>query len=62
VLGVPTWTTFAGELGAVDRQLISEGRLQVLERAEDLVIGKRAPGTPHVEALADAVTAEILRV
>jgi predicted glycosyltransferase len=62
VLGVPTWTTFAGELGAVDRQLIAEGRLQVLERVEDLVVRKRSPGIPHVEALADAVTAEILRV
>jgi uncharacterized protein len=62
VLGVPTWTTFAGELGAVDRQLIAEGRLQVLERADDLVIRKREPVTPDFEALADAVTAEILRV
>ena len=26
LLGVPTWTTFAGELGAVDRMLIDEGR------------------------------------
>jgi predicted glycosyltransferase len=61
VLGVPTWTTFAGELGAVDRWLISEGRMQVLERAEDLVIAKRQPVPPDFEALADAVTAEILR-
>jgi hypothetical protein len=61
VLGVPTWTTFAGELGAVDRWLIREGRMQVLERAEDLVIAKRRPVPPDFEALADAVTAEILR-
>ena len=29
LLGVPTWTTFAGELGAVDRWLVAEGRLRV---------------------------------
>lgn len=62
VLGVPTWTTFAGELGAVDRQLVDEGRMQVLEHAEDVVIAKRVPIEPHFEALADAVTEEILRV
>jgi predicted glycosyltransferase len=62
VLGVPTWTTFAGELGAVDRWLLEQGRMQVLTRAEDLVVEKRAPVTPSFEALADAVTEEILRV
>jgi predicted glycosyltransferase len=61
VLGVPTWTTFAGELGAVDRQLVEQGRMQVLERAEDVHISKREPVEPHFEALADAVTEEILR-
>ena len=48
VLGVPTWTTFAGELGAVDRWLIEQGRMQVLARAEDLVIEKRTPVTPRL--------------
>ena len=61
VLGVPTWTTFAGELGAVDRWLVEQGRMQVLERADDLVIVKRQPQAPDFEALADAVTEEILR-
>jgi uncharacterized protein len=61
VLGVPTWTTFAGELGAVDRWLVEQGRMQVLERAEDLVIQKRTPVSPEFEALADAITEEILR-
>jgi predicted glycosyltransferase len=62
VLGVPTWTTFAGELGAVDRELVEQGRMGVLERAEDIVIAKREPTEPHIEAIADAVTEEILRV
>lgn len=62
VLGVPTWTTFAGPLGAVDRWLIEQGTLRVLERPEDVVVGKRSRDAPHFEALADAVTEEILRV
>ncbi len=61
VLGVPTWTTFAGELGAVDRWLIEEGRMQILKDADELVIAKRQPQAPDFEALADAVTEEILR-
>ncbi len=43
VLGTPVWTTFAGTLGAVDRALIAEGRLQQLERVEDLVVEPRGP-------------------
>ncbi len=61
VLGVPTWTTFAGTLGAVDRELVAQGRMRVLERAEDIEISKRTPAEPHVEAVADEVTDEILR-
>lgn len=60
LLGTPTWTTFAGELGAVDRMLIDTGRMHVLEQPGQLVIAKRAPGYPPHEALADAVTREIL--
>jgi predicted glycosyltransferase len=61
LLGVPTWTTFAGQLGAVDRALVAEGRLRVLERPEDVVVTKRTPSAPAFEAIADAVTEEILR-
>ena len=60
LLGTPTWTTFAGQLGAVDRMLIDTGSMQVLERPEQLVIAKRTPGYPAHEALADDVTREIL--
>ncbi len=61
VLGVPAWTTFAGSLGAVDRELVEQGRLTVLERAEDVVIVRRQRRTPDFEAIADEVTEEILR-
>jgi predicted glycosyltransferase len=60
LLGTPTWTTFAGELGAVDQMLIESGRMGVLERADQVVITKRSPGYPPHEALADVVTREIL--
>ena len=61
VLGVPTWTTFAGELGAVDRELVEQGRMQVLTDAKAVAIVKRAPAEPDFEAVADEVTEEILR-
>jgi uncharacterized protein len=61
VLGVPTWTTFAGELGAVDRELVEQGRMHVLTTAEEIEIVKRRPAPPDFEAVADEVTAEILR-
>jgi uncharacterized protein len=62
LLGTPTYTTFAGEMGAVDRLLIAQGTMRLLERVEDLVIEKRSPTRPRFDALADAVTAEILRM
>ena len=40
-LGVPAYTTFAGELGAVDRMLVDEGRLRVLASADDLAPARR---------------------
>jgi hypothetical protein len=43
-LGTPVWTTFQGRLGAVDEGLIAEGRLRALERADDVVLEKRAAG------------------
>ncbi len=61
VLGVPAWTTFAGQLGAVDRELVEQGRMAVLERAEDVVIVRRQRTNPDFEAIADEVTEEILR-
>jgi hypothetical protein len=44
VLGVPAYTPFAARLGAVDRRLISQGRLRRLERAGDVVLARRDPG------------------
>lgn len=61
LLGVPTWTTFAGELGGVDKMLIEDGRMQILTSPTELVVAKRTPGMTQYAGLADEVTAEILR-
>ena len=45
-LGTPVYTVFEGRLGAVDEQLIAEGRLRRLARAADLRLEKR----PHTDA------------
>jgi predicted glycosyltransferase len=61
-LGTPVWTTFQGRLGAVDERLIADGRLKVLERAEDIVLAKRAPGERAAERIRrdPALLAELL--
>jgi predicted glycosyltransferase len=56
-LGVPVYTTFAGEIGAVDEALIREGRLRALSSPDDLVLEKRttsaAPQTRDPALLLD---------
>ena len=42
-LGVPVYTTFAGDLGAVDEMLVRDGRLRVLDSADAVVLAKRPP-------------------
>jgi uncharacterized protein len=44
-LGTPVWTTFEGRLGAVDEQLIAQGRLRKLSSADQIELTKRAPST-----------------
>ncbi len=41
-LGTPVWTTFAGRLGAVDEELVAEGRLRELTAAAELAVEKKA--------------------
>jgi predicted glycosyltransferase len=59
-LGTPVWTTFEGRLGAVDELLIAEGRLRRLERADDLVLVKRAGGAAERARRDPAVLADLL--
>ncbi len=46
-LGTPVWTTFAGRLGAVDEQLIADGRLRVLDDPDAVALVKRGAGVPE---------------
>jgi predicted glycosyltransferase len=50
LLGVPTYTVFAGRRSAVDDKLVEQGRLRRLRRAEDL--GRVEPRTKPPVALA----------
>jgi predicted glycosyltransferase len=43
-LGVPVYTTFGGQLGGVDEELIRQGRLVPITDPRAIVIGKRASG------------------
>ena len=48
-LGTPVFTSFEGRLGAVDEQLIADGRLLRLTDPADVVVAKRprpADGSP----------------
>ena len=47
-LGVPVYTVFAGRLGAVDEQLLREGRLRPLVSADGLMLRKRGPAAERV--------------
>jgi uncharacterized protein len=46
-LGVPVYTTFAGRIGAVDEELLRDGRLRALASADELVLEKRSRGVAH---------------
>lgn len=45
-LGIPAYTTFAGQLGAVDEELVRQGRLRLLRSAGELVLEKRKQTDP----------------
>ena len=58
LLGVPTFSVFAGKSPAVDRALQAQGRMQRLTRAEQVAaVGKRAHEPAPVERLRDRGTA-----
>jgi predicted glycosyltransferase len=60
-LGTPVFSVFEGRLGAVDERLIAEGRLQKLERPEQVSLAKRSPGAAVARVRRDpAVFTELL--
>jgi hypothetical protein len=59
-LGTPVYTTFAGRLGAVDEELVRDGRLRFLEDAANLRV-ERKPAGRHVSTRApDALLDRLL--
>jgi predicted glycosyltransferase len=48
-LGTPVWTTFEGELGAVDERLIADGRMHRLMSADEVSLARRAIGAAAPE-------------
>jgi predicted glycosyltransferase len=42
-LGTPVWTMFEGRMGAVDEQLVAEGRLRVLHDPDDVELVAKPP-------------------
>jgi predicted glycosyltransferase len=60
-LGTPVFTVFEGRLGALDEQLINEGKMKRLASANDLVIEKRSKTGAHDRTRRDpALLAELL--
>jgi hypothetical protein len=52
LLGVPTWTVFAGRRPAVDRWLEAEGRMRRLNSADELEVRPRKEEPVHASELA----------
>jgi predicted glycosyltransferase len=59
VLGTPVWSIFEGRLGAVDEQLVAEGRVRLLRDADELTVAK-APAERQRRGRRDP--AELLRL
>jgi len=58
-LGTPAYTVFQGVMGAVDTQLMEEGRLVRLEKAEDLALTKKTPGAARIRRPVSELTDRI---
>ena len=59
-LGTPAYTIFSGRMGAIDEQLIAQGRLIPLRDPGELLLAKReagpGPGSPQdPNLLVDAI-------
>jgi predicted glycosyltransferase len=59
-LGTPVYTTFEGRLGAVDAQLIRDGRLRKLDDAADLRLEKRPADHARRDRRDPAVLVDLL--
>jgi predicted glycosyltransferase len=60
VLGTPTYTVFQGNLGSVDRLLADAGRMVLVERAEQIVIEKRAKARTGLADTGASLTSHVV--
>jgi uncharacterized protein len=60
VLGTPAWSIFEGRLGAVDAELVREGRLRLLTDPGEIRLERKAPGALRDRRRRDP--AELLRL
>ena len=62
ILGTPTYTVFAGELAAVDAELIRQGRLRDLRSpASSIALEKKPAEQDSSEARSEPILAAIVR-
>ena len=47
-LGTPVYTTFTGQMGAVDERLVAEGRLRTLRNAAGIAVERKRLDAPRV--------------
>jgi predicted glycosyltransferase len=62
VLGTPAYTIFAGEQGAVDRDLIERGLLRTAEKAEDIEFRRKEPGQGWAVENREIILHELLEI
>jgi uncharacterized protein len=64
-LGTPVYTTFTGRMGAVDEQLVRDGRLRPLDDAADMVVARKPsaarPPTRTPDVLLDCLLTALER-
>jgi len=61
-LGVPVYTVFAGRMGGVDEALVQDGRLQLLDRADAVVLAPRPHRGRRPQLLYDRDPRDLLAV
>ena len=49
VLGTPVWSIFEGRMGAVDEQLVREGRLRLLRDVDEVAVERRKRPSPPLK-------------
>ena len=62
LLAEPVYTVFAGRMGGVDEQLVADGRLELLEHADDVRLIRRSSRGDVPRLLHDRDPSDLLEV